>query len=87
MRNGLAQMHHAYVHNILKPMISKVHLLQFQGRLSLVAIAAVQRAGFERPSKKNVRDLARNMEYTNVNHKACFAGSERKILCIKPVFH
>ena len=28
---------HAHVHNILKPMISKAHLLQFQGRLSLVA--------------------------------------------------
>ena len=26
-----------YVHNILKPMILKAHLLQFQGRLLLVA--------------------------------------------------
>ena len=37
VRNGPPQMHHTYVHNILKPMISKAHLLQFQGRLSLVA--------------------------------------------------
>ena len=37
VRNGLPQMHQAYVHNILKPMISKVHLIQFQGPLSLVA--------------------------------------------------
>ena len=44
----------------------------------LKAITAVQRAGFDRPSEKNVRDLARNMEHSNVNHKACFAGSERK---------
>ena len=30
VQNDLPQMHHAYVHNVLKPMISKAYLLQFQ---------------------------------------------------------
>ena len=68
----------------MKPLVKgrkeKIHYLAI---ILPKAIVAVQRAGFEKPSEKNVRDLARSMEYTNVNHKACFAGLERKISCIK----
>ena len=47
------------------------------------AINVVEKAGFEKPSEKNIRDLAKSMKHTNVNHKASFADMEGKVSCLK----
>ena len=47
------------------------------------AIATISGAGFEKSSETSIRYLAKNLDHSNVNHRANFAGMAGKVACIK----
>ena len=47
------------------------------------AISIISGVGFKKSSETSIRDLAKNLEQSNVNHRASFAGMTGKVVCIK----